>query len=124
VCVSLGQDVPKRHGGLITAASASSKFDQIPDALWQRIEPCVRKTGVQLYVNGEFVQGPPSSGTLYFNEGRWSVVPRSADAPLRIATRSATANSFLTGGIDEVAIYPKVLTPERIKRHFDVGTGK
>jgi hypothetical protein len=88
------------------------------------VDPCVRKTGVQLYVNGEFAQGPPSSGTHYFNEGSWSVLPRGGDAPLRIATRSATANSFLTGGIDEVAIYPKVLTPEQIKRHFDVGTGK
>ena len=39
---------------------------------------------------------------------------------MRFATRSATANSFLTGGIDEVAIYPRVLTPERIKRHYDV----
>ena len=78
---------------------------------------------MQLYVNGELGQGPPSSGTLYFNEGSWSVVPRSGNAPLRIATRSATTNSFLTGGIDEVAIYPKVLTPERIKRHYDVGTG-
>jgi hypothetical protein len=87
------------------------------------VDPCVRRTGVQLYVNGEFAQGPPSSGTLYFNEGSWSVPPRGGDAPLRIATRSATANSFLTGGIDEVAIYPKVLTPERIKRHYDVGTG-
>jgi hypothetical protein len=42
---------------------------------------------------------------------------------LRIATRSATANSFLTGGIDEVAIYPKVLTPEQIKRHYEAGVG-
>ena len=88
------------------------------------VDPCVIKTGVQLFVNGEFVQGPPSSGTLYFNEGNWSVVPRSGDAPLRLATRSATANSFLTGGIDEVAVYPKVLTPERIKWHFDIGVGR
>lgn len=88
------------------------------------VAPCAMKTGVQLFVNGEFVQGPPSSGTLYFNEGSWSVVPRSGDAPLRLATRSATANSFLKGGIDEVAIYPKALTPQRIRRHYDVGIGR
>ena len=85
--------------------------------------PCVKKPGVQLFVNGDFIQGPPSSGTLYLNEGSWSVVLRSGDAPLRFATRSATANSFLEGRIDEVAIYPKVLTPEQIKRHYDVAIG-
>jgi hypothetical protein len=58
------------------------------------------------------------------NEGFWSVIPESRNAPLRIATRSATADSFLTGRIDEVAIYPKVLPPERIKRHYDVGIGR
>lgn len=88
------------------------------------VDPCVRKTGVQLFVNGKFVQGPPSSGTLYFNEGSWSVVPLSGNAPLRFATRSATDNSFLTGGIDEVAIYPYVLTHEQIEHHYDVGMGR
>lgn len=82
---------------------------------------CTNRPGVQLFVNGEFVNGPPSPGTLYFNEGEWSVMPRSRTAPLRIGTRSATANSFLTGKIDEVAIYPRVLTAERIKTHFEVG---
>jgi hypothetical protein len=86
------------------------------------IHPCERK-GVLLFVNGKYVQGPPSSGTLYFNEGSWSVVPRSGNAPLRFATRSATTNSFLTGGIDEVAIYPRVLTHEQIKQHYNVGMG-
>jgi hypothetical protein len=87
------------------------------------IDTCVRKTGVQLFVNGAFVQGPPSTGTLYFNEGSWSVTPRGGDAPLRIATRSATTNSFLTGGIDEVAIYPKVLTPQQVRQHYEAGAG-
>lgn len=81
---------------------------------------CESKPGVQLFVNGEFVQGPPSSGTLYFNEGEWSVLPRGGDAPLRLGTRSATTNSFLTGSLDEVAIYPYVLTPKQIKQHHDV----
>lgn len=85
---------------------------------------CTRETGVEMFVNGVRRKGPPSPGTLYFNEGEWSILPRAGDAPLRIGTRSATANSFLTGGIDEVAIYPKVLTPEQIKRHYDVGMGQ
>lgn len=87
------------------------------------LHPCVGLPGVQLYVNGQFVLGPPSPGTLYFNEGNWSVVPCRNDAPLRFATRSATANSFLDGQLDEVAIYPKVLTPEQIMRHYKIGIG-
>ena len=31
--------VSKLHGGVPMAASYSSKFDQIPDALWERMEP-------------------------------------------------------------------------------------
>ncbi len=103
---------------------AESEWIHLVACFQHYVDLCVKKAGVQLFVNGEFVQGPPSSGTLYFNEGSWSVVPRSGDAPLRFATRSATANSFLTGRIDEVAIYPKVLTPEKIKRHYDVGIGR
>jgi hypothetical protein len=86
-------------------------------------DPHGGRAGVQLYVNGELVDGPPQSGTLYFNEGNWSIVPRSGCARLRLATRSATANSFLKGRLDEVAIYPKVLPPESIKRHYELGKG-
>jgi Concanavalin A-like lectin/glucanases superfamily len=84
---------------------------------------CSKKPGVHLFVNGVQTKGPPSPGTLYFNEGNWSILPRSCNAPLRIGTRSATPNSYFTGGIDEVAIYPRVLTHEQIKRHYDVGMG-
>ncbi len=86
------------------------------------VHPCAGMTGVQLYVNGAIVPGPPSRGTLYFNEGYWSVVPRRGDAPLRFATRSASTGSFLNGLLDEVAIYPKVLTPEQVRQHYDLAT--
>lgn len=105
------------------ALVAERKWIHLVACFQHYVHPWERMTGVQLFVNGQFVQGPPTSGTHYFNEGSWSVVPRSGDAPLRFATRSETANSFLTGRIDEVAIYPKVLTPEAIKRHFEIATG-
>jgi hypothetical protein len=35
----------------------------------------------------------------------------------------AAANSFLDGQLDEVAIYPRVLTPEQIMRHYKIGIG-
>jgi transposase len=34
-----GLSVPILHGGVPMAASCASKFHQIPDALWERIEP-------------------------------------------------------------------------------------
>ena len=102
---------------------AERKWIHLVACFQHYVDPRVKKAGVQLFINGELVQGPPSSGTLYFNAGSWSVVPKSGDTPLRLATRSVTANSFLTGGIDEVAIYPRVLTHEQVRKHYDVGMG-
>lgn len=86
------------------------------------VDPCVKLTSVQLFVNGEIAHESLSPGSRYFNEGDWSVLPRNNDAPLRFATRSAKSNSFLSGAIDEVAIYPTVLTAQQIKCHFEVGS--
>ncbi len=78
-------------------------------------------TGVSLYINGRLAQCSESRTTRYSYPGHWSVVPHAGDAPLRIGTRSAISQSFLTGGIDEVAIYPTVLPASRIARHYEIG---
>ena len=64
------------QGGL--GAGAYCSGDLVKEGVWLHLvacyEPyrcsCVNKSGVHLFVNGEHVQAPPSSGTLYFNEGR------------------------------------------------------
>jgi hypothetical protein len=62
--------------------------------------------------------GPPSAGTLYDNP-KWQIMPVAGHAPLRLGTRNL--NSFLVGAIDEVAIYPRVLTAKEIQENYSLG---
>jgi hypothetical protein len=70
--------------------------------------------GVHIYKNGVHRLGPPSSGTLYRN---YAILPAHGTAPLRFGTRDG--GSFLIGGLDEVAIYPRVLSTDEILENFN-----
>ena len=72
--------------------------------------------GVRIYKNGVLRKGPPDPGTLY---GTYDIVPAAGSAPVRFATRDG--NSFFTGGLDEVAIYPRVLTGAEIMENYTAG---
>jgi hypothetical protein len=78
------------------------------------------QSGVRIYKNGMLRLGPPSPGTLY-NNPNWQIRPARGAAPLRLGTRDL--KSFLTGGLDEVAIYPRVLTPAEILENYHAGKG-
>ena len=69
--------------------------------------------GVRLYVNGVLRQGPPASGTRYSNFG---ILPGHGTAPVRLGTRDLA--SYLHGGLDEVAIYPRVLSANEVMAHY------
>ena len=60
-------------------------------------------------------------GALYDNP-RWKINPAARGAPLRFGTRDL--KSFLTGALDEVAIYPRVLSAKEVLENYTVGTGK
>jgi hypothetical protein len=79
-------------------------------------EPPGKGAGVRIYRDGVFKKGPPDKGALYRTYG---VVPTPGTAPLRLGTRDL--QSFLTGGLDEVAIYPRVLTPAEIRANYQLG---
>jgi hypothetical protein len=79
------------------------------------------KPGVHIYKNGIRRQGPPSPGTLY-NNPKWQVKPAHGPSPLFLGTRDR--KSFLTGGLDEVAIYPRVLAAKEIMENYRLGVGK
>ncbi|WP_202921420.1 LamG-like jellyroll fold domain-containing protein [Anatilimnocola aggregata] len=81
-----------------------------------------RSRGVILYTNGTTGKGYRTKTTFYENPGRWHVIPKNGDSPLQLATRNRTG--FLSGGLDEVAIYPKVLSPEQISSHYAAGMGR
>ena len=80
-----------------------------------------RRAGVRIYKDGVLRQGPPSKGTLYRNPPDWNIMPQHGAAPVRLGTREA--KGFFVGGLDELAIYPRVLSPEEIRLHYEVGTG-
>jgi hypothetical protein len=78
------------------------------------------KAGVSIYKDGVFRGGPSNQkGSLY---SAYDIVPEVGSAPLRFATRDFT--SFFDGGLDEVAIYPRVLSAAEILEHYKLGTKK
>ena len=58
-------------------------------------------------------------GALYSS---FDITPQVGTAPLRLGTRSF--GSFLIGGLDEVAIYPRVLTAAEVADRYRAGSGK
>jgi hypothetical protein len=79
-------------------------------------DPKTPNAGVRIYKNGVLRKGPPDKGTLY---STFKVVPKAGKAPLRLGTMDL--GSFLTGGLDEVAIYPRVLSAKEIMKHYQAG---
>jgi len=70
--------------------------------------------GVSIYKNGQLRGSPATSrGALYSS---YNVRPRMGNAPVRLGTRDL--RSFLTGGLDEVAIYPRKLTAGEIQENY------
>ncbi len=72
---------------------------------------------VRIYKDGEPSKHNGSPGTLYKT---FAIKPKAGEAPVRLGTRDL--HGFLTGGLDEVAVYPYVLTPQEIRRHWQLGS--
>ncbi len=82
-------------------------------------DPRKANAQVRLYKNGQPSPHNKSSGTLYKN---YQIKPQHGPAPVRLGTRDL--RSFLTGGLDEVAIYPRVLQADEILLHWRAGHPK
>lgn len=98
--------------------------DKLTPGKWIHIvatfdDPRQPNARVRIYRNGVASPNNGSPGTLYKS---YKINPKSGSAPVRLGTRDL--GSFLTGGLDDVAIYPYVLTPEQIMHHWRVGSGK
>lgn len=74
--------------------------------------------GVHIYKNGVHRKGPTlkDKGTLYSSYG---ILPAHGEALVCLGTRDR--RSFLTGGLDEVAIYPRALTADEILENYATG---
>jgi hypothetical protein len=79
-------------------------------------DPHTPDARVRLYKDGEPSRHSASRGTLY---KRFGVKPATGKAPVRLGTRDL--RGFLTGGLDEVAVYPYVLTPQESRRPWLLG---
>jgi hypothetical protein len=77
-------------------------------------DPHTPDARVRLYKNGVTSPHNESSGTLYKT---FKIRPEQNSSPVRFGTRDL--QSFLAGGLDEVAIYPRVLSANEIARHWD-----
>lgn len=77
------------------------------------------KAGVSLYKDGKLAGGPASSPGAFYKA--YNVMPEAGDAPLRIGTRDK--KSFFEGAVDEVAIYPRVLTAREVAENYRAGKG-
>lgn len=78
--------------------------------------------GVSIYKNGKLRTGPTvpgATGTFY---RAYNIVPAHGSMPLRLGTMNL--KSFLTGALDEVAIYPYGLSGAEILDHYTTGTCK
>jgi hypothetical protein len=68
---------------------------------------------VQLCKDGKPSPHNRSPGTLYKSYG---IRPQHGSAPVRLGTRDL--RGFLTGGLDEVAVYPRVLSAGEVRQHW------
>ena len=102
--------------------------DKLKAGEWMHVVACfdpgdadTKGAGVSIYKNGALKLGPPKPGVLY-NNPQWKIKPARGDAPLRLGTRDL--KSFLTGALDEVAIYPRVLTAKEVLENYTAGKSK
>jgi Concanavalin A-like lectin/glucanases superfamily len=99
--------------------------DKLTAGEWIHVVACfdagdasTKGAGVRIYKNGVMRLGPPSAGVLY-NNPQWQIKPMSGTALLRLGTRNL--KRFLVGAIDEVAVYPRVLTAKEIQANYNQG---
>ncbi len=75
------------------------------------------KAGVSIYKDGKLAGSPATHSKALYEA--YNVMPVAGSAPLRLGSRDK--NSFFTGAIDEVAIYPRVLTALEIADNYRAG---
>lgn len=108
-------NVAKGDGNFRSVTSTKT----IRDGAWHHVAATFGQHGSELYVDGNLVGrdqlAVPSAAA--FN-GYWRLL---ADQTSGLANRPT--NAGLIGTLDEVAVYPTVLTPEQIRNHVTMGNG-
>jgi PKD repeat protein len=89
------------------------------DGQWHHVVAALGAAGMQLYVDGTLVgtQSDTTFGQSYY--GYW----RLAGDAIGTAFPNRPTRTRLDGQVDEVAIYPVVLTGAQVLRHYQIGRG-
>jgi hypothetical protein len=82
---------------------------------WIYVVGELTKDGVRIYRDGELTEGPEPP-TRY---SHYHVTLRDGTAPVRVGTRDL--HSFFAGTVDELAIYPSLLSQRQIDAHYHAG---
>ena len=91
-----------------TYNSVSPPTAALPVGVWTHVVATFDGNNTaRLYFNGRLVDGPKVTGAF-----------QSTGEPLEIGSSLYPGYTTWKGGIDEVALYDKVLTPEQIQAHY------
>jgi hypothetical protein len=83
------------------------------DGRWHHVVSTLGPTGLQLFVDGVLVGSRSEDTPAGVFDGYWNVGGNSLGG-----WTSAPTSEFLDGGIDNVALYPTVLTPQAVAAHY------
>lgn len=92
------------NGAKVTVTSPVS----YNDGLWHHVVATMGADGMKLYVDGALVGSDPNAAATVYT-GYWRV---GGD------TKWAGTSAYFAGSVDEVAVYPTVLSADRVKAHY------
>lgn len=105
-----GQVVFGVYPGAVRTVSSSSAYN---DGQWHHVVASLGDAGMQLYVDGRRVGQRTDTTTAQAYSGYWRVGGDNLSG-----WTSAPTSQYLAGSIDEVAVYPTVLSADRIRAHY------
>lgn len=99
-----------------TARTISSKTG-FNNGKWHHVVATLGNAGMQLYVDGKVVATRTTTTYAETYSGYWRV----AGGPIATTFRYRPTRTQLAGTIDEVAVYPRVLTVKQVAAHWKLG---
>ena len=112
---------PTAESGSSNEGAGAYFQDRLEPGVWIHVVACYDpgdagnpRAGVSIYKNGVLRGSPAKSpGARY---ATYDIRPAHGSAPVRFGTRDES--SFLAGGLDEIAIYPRVLSASEVLDNY------
>lgn len=100
-----------------TLAAETQAIEDTETADWYHFVALISGNSAELYLNGENLGDLTEADPVF-----WQAEQASIGA--RLQSDEATVVQSFPGSIDELAVYDKLLTPEQILNHYNVGLGQ